>query len=112
MKFPSESEIRAKYFLNTQIPKSEFKKWMDPQSTAITRSTNPALKFRSESEIRAKIFSKSADRWPIHPPMNFYETQGMSKLKQDSACARCVSSDRGIQGRGPGGPPPLIFRPN
>ena len=61
MKFRSESEIRAKYFLNTQIPKSGLKKWLNPQSAAIGRSTNPALKFRSESEIRAKIFSKSAD---------------------------------------------------
>ena len=61
MKFPSESEIRAKYFLNTQIPKSGLKKWLNPQSAAIGRSTNPAWKLRSESEIWAKIFSKSAD---------------------------------------------------
>ena len=88
MKFPSESEIRAKYFLNTQIPKFGLKKWMNPQSAAIDRSTNPALKFRSESE--QKYFLNPPIRWPIHPPMSFYETQGMSKLKQDSPCARCV----------------------
>ena len=52
--------MRAKYFLNTQSPKSGLKKWMNPQSAAIARSTDP-LKLRSESEIRAKIFSKSAD---------------------------------------------------
>ena len=86
MKFPSESEIRAKYKFQNPGSKNGWIRNPLPLADQQIRRENFALNPKSEQ----KYFQNPPIRWPIHPPMSFYETQGMSKLKQDSACARCV----------------------
>ena len=112
MKFPSESEIRAKYFLNTQIPKS----WLKKMDGSAIRCH---WQIKSGVKISLWIRNPNKNIFKIRRSVGLFIRQwAFMRLRvclnqSRTVLAHAASvSDRGIQGRGPGAPPPLVFRPN